>query len=64
MVRRNRLLVAFHVISDAILAAWAFLLAYVIRFDFGLIPVRKGIPPLAEYLNVLPLIAVLTPALL
>jgi Undecaprenyl-phosphate glucose phosphotransferase len=61
MVRRNRLLVAFHVVSDALLAAWAFLLAYVIRFDFGLIPVRKGIPPLAEYLNVLPLIAVLTP---
>ena len=61
MVRRNRLLVAFHVISDALLAAWAFLLAYFIRFDFGLIPVRKGIPPLAEYLNVLPLIAVLTP---
>ncbi|HVG69850.1 MAG TPA: hypothetical protein VM819_03040, partial [Vicinamibacterales bacterium] len=61
MVRRNRLLVAFYVVSDALLAAWAFLLAYVIRFDFGLIPVRKGIPPLAEYLNVLPLIAVLTP---
>ena len=61
MVRRNRLLVAFHVISDALLAAWAFLLAYFIRFDFGLIPVRKGIPPLAEYLNVLPLIGLLTP---
>jgi Undecaprenyl-phosphate glucose phosphotransferase len=61
MVRRNRLLVAFHVLSDGLLAAWAFLLAYFIRFDFGLIPVRKGIPPLVEYLNVLPLIAVLTP---
>ena len=61
MVRRNRLLVAFQVISDAAFSAWAFLLAYFIRFDFGLIPVRKGIPPLAEYLNVLPLIAVLTP---
>jgi Undecaprenyl-phosphate glucose phosphotransferase len=61
MVRRNRLLVAFHVVSDAVLAAWAFLLAYFIRFDFGLIPVRKGTPPLAEYLNVLPFIAVLTP---
>jgi Undecaprenyl-phosphate glucose phosphotransferase len=61
VVRRNRLLVAFHVVSDALLAAWAFLLAYFIRFDFGLIPVRKGIPPLAEYLNVLPLIGLLTP---
>ena len=61
MVRRNRLLVAFQVLSDGALAAWAFMLAYFIRFDFGLIPVRKGIPPLAEYVNVLPLIAVLTP---
>ena len=61
MVRRNRLLVAFQVLSDSALAAWAFMLAYFIRFDFGLIPVRKGIPPLAEYVNVLPLIAVLTP---
>ena len=61
MVRHGSLLVAFHVVSDALLAAWAFLLAYVIRFDFGLIPIRKGIPPLAEYLNVLPLIGLLTP---
>ena len=61
MVRRNRLLVAFHVISDALLSGWAFLLAYFIRFDFGLIPIRWGIPPLVEHLNVLPLIAVLTP---
>ncbi len=43
MVRRyNRLLVAFYVLSDALLAAWAFLLAYVIRFECGLIPVTKG----------------------
>ena len=47
MVRHhNRLLVAFYVITDALLAAWAFLLAYIIRFDFGLIPVKKGTPPL------------------
>ena len=62
MVRHhNRLLVAFYVITDALLAAWAFLLAYIIRFDFGLIPVRKGTPPLEEYLKVLPLVAVLAP---
>ena len=62
MVRRyNRLLVAFYVVTDALLAAWAFVLAYIIRFDFGLIIVRKGTPPFEEYLKVVPLIALLTP---
>jgi Undecaprenyl-phosphate glucose phosphotransferase len=62
MVRRyNRLLIAFYVITDALLAAWAFVLAYGIRFESGLIPVSKGFPPFQEYLNVLPFIAILTP---
>jgi Undecaprenyl-phosphate glucose phosphotransferase len=63
MVRRhNRLLVAFHVITDAVLGMVAFLLAYVIRFDSGLIPVTRGLPPLEQYLNVLPFIALVVPA--
>jgi Undecaprenyl-phosphate glucose phosphotransferase len=62
MVRRyHRLLVAFYVISDAVLAAWAFVLAYGIRFESGLIPVSKGFPPFEEYLKILPFIAILTP---
>jgi Undecaprenyl-phosphate glucose phosphotransferase len=62
MVRRyNRLLVAFYVITDALLASWAFVLAYGIRFESGLIPVTKGYPPLEQYLNLIPFIAVLTP---
>ena len=62
MVRRhNRLLVALYVISDAVLAMWAFVLAYGIRFETGLIPVRRGYPPLEQYLNLLPFVAVLTP---
>jgi len=62
MVRRyNRLLVAFYVITDALLAAWAFLLAYGIRFESGLIPVYKGYPPIENYLTLLPFVAVLTP---
>ncbi len=45
MVRRhNRLLVAFHIATDAVLGMVAFLLAYVIRFDSGLIPVTRGLP--------------------
>jgi Undecaprenyl-phosphate glucose phosphotransferase len=62
MVRRyNRLLVAFYVVTDALLAVWAFVLAYVIRFESGLIPVTRGYPPLEQYLNVVPFIAVITP---
>jgi Undecaprenyl-phosphate glucose phosphotransferase len=62
MVKRyNRLLVAFYVITDALLAIWAFILAYGIRFESGLIPVTKGYPPIEQYINVAPFVAVLTP---
>jgi len=62
MVRRyNRLLVAFYVVGDAVLAMWAFILAYGIRFESGLIPVFRGYPPFEQYLNLLPFIATLTP---
>jgi len=62
MVRRhNRLLVAFHVVTDAVLAMVAFLLAYVLRFETGLIAVTRGHPPIEQYLNVLPFIAVVVP---
>ncbi len=57
----NRLLVAFYVVSDMCLASWAFLLAYLIRFESGLVPVTKGFPPIEQYLNVLPIVALLTP---
>jgi Undecaprenyl-phosphate glucose phosphotransferase len=53
--------VALYVVSDAILAMWAFVLAYGIRFESGLIPVYRGYPPLEQYLSLLPFVAVLTP---
>lgn len=59
--RHNRLLVAFHVITDSVLGMVAFLLAYVLRFDSGLIPVTRGYPPLEQYINVLPFVAVIVP---
>src|SRR5215471_17003183 len=63
--RHNRLLVTFHVLSDAMLGVTAFILAYELRFhsDFvaSLIPITKGMPPLQQYINVLPFIAVLVP---
>ena len=62
MVRRyNRLLVALYVLGDSVLAMWAFVLAYGIRFESGLIPVFRGYPPFEQYLNLLPFVAVLTP---
>src|SRR5919204_3066742 len=63
--RHNRLLVTFHVISDALLGVTAFIIAYALRFHTGLItgviPVPKGIPPLRQYLMVLPFIMALVP---
>jgi Undecaprenyl-phosphate glucose phosphotransferase len=62
MVKRyNRLLVAFHLVSDALLAVSAFIIAYAVRFHLGLIPITKGIPPLRQYVHVLPFIAVVVP---
>jgi Undecaprenyl-phosphate glucose phosphotransferase len=60
MIRHNRLLVLFHLISDALLGMSAFILAYVIRFQ-TVIPVTFGVPPLRQYINVLPFIGVLVP---
>ena len=62
MVKRyNRLLVAIHVVGDSLLGMTAFLLAYAVRFETGLISVTKGHPPLRQYLDVLPFIGVVVP---
>ena len=62
MVRRyNRLLVVLYILTDALLAVWAFILAYGIRFESGLIPVTRGYPPIEQYLHIVPFVAVLTP---
>ncbi len=62
MVKRyNRLLVAFHILADATLGMLAFVIAYLLRFETGLIAVTRGLPPIEQYLNVLPFIAVVVP---
>ena len=62
MLRRyNRLLILFYICSDALLGLSAFIIAYTIRFHTGLIPITKGVPPLRQYINLLPFIAVLVP---
>ena len=65
MMRRfNRLLVAFYVLSDALIGMAAFALAYLLRFETWiaeLIPVTKGQPPFGQYVELLPFIAILVP---
>ncbi len=62
MLRRyNRLLTAFYISADALLGLSAFIIAYTIRFHTGLIPITKGVPPLRQYVNLLPFVVVLVP---
>jgi Undecaprenyl-phosphate glucose phosphotransferase len=62
MVKRyNRLLVAFHITSDVALGIVAFMLAYALRFQAGLIPITKGVPPPRQYIDLIPFVAVLVP---
>ena len=62
MVRRhNRLLVAFHVVTDAVLGMTAFFIAYLLRFETGLIAITRGHPPVEQYVNVLPFVALIVP---
>ncbi len=60
MIRHNRLLVTFYVVSDALLALSAFIIAYALRFHIG-IPAPRGVPPLGQYVRLLPFIAMLVP---
>jgi Undecaprenyl-phosphate glucose phosphotransferase len=59
--RHNRLLVAFHVITDAVLGMGAFLLAYMLRFETGLFEITRGQPPIEQYFMSLPFIALVVP---
>src|SRR6266542_526742 len=62
--RHNRLLVTFYVLSDAFLGTAAFLTAYLLRFHSAiasLIPITKGVPPLRQYIDLVPFVAVLVP---
>src|SRR5262245_14372786 len=62
--RHNRLLVTLYVLSDALIGVSALIVAYALRFHTALaqlIPITKGLPPLRQYINVLPFIAVVVP---
>jgi Undecaprenyl-phosphate glucose phosphotransferase len=60
MLRRfNRLLVAIHVAADFSSAMLAFVIAYLFRFQTGLIPITEGLPPLRRYLAFAPFIGLM-----
>jgi len=65
---QTRRLVATFVLVDVAATSLAWILAYLLRFDATLlgsfIPVTKGVPELSRYLLLLPVIAVLWPAIL
>ncbi len=65
---QTRVMVVTYVFSDVVATAVAWVLAYLLRFHAdpigAVIPVTKGIPPLADYLLLLPLMALLWPAVL
>ncbi len=62
--RYNRLLVAIYVVGDFLSGAAAFLAAYLLRFDTGVVtlfPATKGQPPFSQYLTIAPFVALLIP---
>ncbi len=63
MRRYNHLLVASYIVGDAALGMTAFALAYLLRFHVldQIIPVTKGIPPVREYINMLPFVGGIVP---
>jgi len=61
VTRYKRTLATYYVISDALLGVLAFLSAYLVRFKSDLIPVIKGVPPIEQYLMVVPFVGLLVP---
>jgi Undecaprenyl-phosphate glucose phosphotransferase len=64
---QTRVVVATYVLADVLATAFAWVLAYALRFHgpvAALVPVTKGVPPLADYLQLLPFMAALWPAVL
>jgi Undecaprenyl-phosphate glucose phosphotransferase len=63
---QTRIMVTSYVLADVLATCAAWLLAYALRFHAldALLPITKGIPPLADYLVLVPLMAVLWPAVM
>lgn len=63
MIRRRRQIeVVLKLLGDVLATVLAMALAYWLRFIVEIQPVTKGVPPLAEYLRLVPVVALLWPA--
>jgi exopolysaccharide biosynthesis polyprenyl glycosylphosphotransferase len=60
--RRRQIEVVLKLFGDVLATAAAVLLAYWLRFEVEIQPVTKGIPPIAEYLRLIPAVSLLWPA--
>ncbi|HBO89204.1 MAG TPA: hypothetical protein DD460_00540, partial [Acidobacteria bacterium] len=62
MIKRHpNLQGGLYVLADSILGMLAFIVAYLFRFELGILPITRGYPPFEQYLAVLPIIGLLVP---
>ena len=59
---QNRVLLGLLAAGDLVAIALAFIAAYCLRFFSGIVPIPEQVPPLDQYIKVLPLILVVFPA--
>jgi Undecaprenyl-phosphate glucose phosphotransferase len=62
ITRRRQVQTGLQLFGDVLATAAAMVLAYSFRFYLPIIPITKGTPPIAPYLNLIPLTVVLWPA--
>ncbi|MGD8440926.1 MAG: hypothetical protein PVG53_10345, partial [Holophagae bacterium] len=60
--RRRQIQVALLLAGDVLATAIAILIAYWLRFEVEIHPVTKGVPPLEMYLRLIPVTALMWPA--
>jgi exopolysaccharide biosynthesis polyprenyl glycosylphosphotransferase len=60
--RRRQIEIGLKLLGDVLATAAAVLIAYWLRFVVEIQPVTKGIPPIAEYLRLIPVVSLLWPA--
>ena len=58
---KNQFLMFIFLVGDVLATVGAFLLAYYMRFYTDLIPVKYGVPAFQQYVNIIPLLAVVWP---
>ncbi len=61
IARRRQTQVALYLVGDVAATAASVLVAYWLRFVIEIVPVTKGVPPLAPYLRLIPVTALLWP---